>query len=496
MFNIKDMRRAGVPLVAIDTADPAATVRFCNEAINGKSNPIPLIAWDICNGLTAMNPAGKDVIKWYDPITMNLPEILKNLSGAVKPGTLAYFFNVQRFMDRDGVAQGLWNLRDSFKSCGATLVLIGPMIKLPPELTSDVIVISEPSPDAKVILGIVDRIVEAAGKAGAEIKGVNKPEVVGSLLGLASAFDVEQTLSLSFGKSGINIAECWERKIQRLRATTGAEITIKNPTFSDLAGCENVKSELNAFIGGRQKPGVVFFIDEIEKVFAGAGTDLSGVTTSLVGMFLSWTADKAAKGFLFPGVPGAGKTHTARCTAGQAKVPLVKAGDLKGSLVGESESKLRALLNAVDALAGDGAVLLLASCNWVDNIAPDLMARFQMGQFFYDFPDETERASLWKMFTEKLKLPKQKLPESDGWVGREIESACWRAWQYNRPLVDVAKNICPSAISQKSKLEALRRACSGRFLSASKPGLYQSREIEATSPGVPKTTDSRVMSFE
>lgn len=485
-----------MPLLGIETADPAATVRSCMATLNGKAEAIPIASWDIGKGLVGLNSAGVSAVSWYDPLTMALPDILKGMADMPK-GSLVFLHNIQRFFDRDGVAQGLWNLRDTFKASGSTVVLVGPSLKLPPELTSDVIILSEKAPSRDEVLEIVDRILTAAGKAGADVAKVDKPAVTGALLGLASAFDIEQTLSLSIGKTGVDVPACWERKIQRLKATTGAEITINNPTFDALAGCENVKSELKAFIGGRQKPGVILFIDEIEKVFAGAGTDLSGVSTNLVGMFLSWTADRSARGFLFPGVPGAGKTHTSRCTAGEAKVPLVKAGDLKGSLVGESEGKLRALLNAVDALAGDGSVLLLASCNWVDSLSPDVMARFTMGQFFYDFPDAKERESLWKMFTRKLELPKQDLPESDGWVGREIESCCWRSWQYNRPLVDVAKNICPSAISQKQKLEALRKACSGRFLSASKPGLYQARDIKAPVPtSVEVRAEGRAMSFD
>jgi hypothetical protein len=490
-MNIKDIRRAGVPLFAIESQDPAATMKAALAAVNGKAESIPIAQWDMTNGLRGVNSAGETAISWYDPLAMNLPEILKGLQG-MPQDSIVFMHNLNRFWERDGVAQGVWCLRDAFKASHCTLVLLGANAKLPAELQSDVVVSTEPPPSREEVDGIVTKILASAGKAGAKVEQTDRGAVSGALLGLGSAFDVEQTLSLSIGKSGVDVPSCWERKIKRLKATTGAEITINNPTFKDLAGCANVKSEISGFINGRQKPGVVLFMDEIEKLFAGAGTDLSGVSTNLVGMFLTWTAERKAKGFLLPGVPGAGKTWTATCTAGEAKVPLFKLADMKASLVGESEGKLRSALAAVDALAGDGSVLMVASCNWVDNISPDIMARFTMGQFFYDFPTTEERGALWKLFMRKLELPDQEIPSSDGWVGREIESCCWRAWQYQRPLVEVARNICPSSISQKTKLEALRKACSGRFLSAATPGLYQAREISTPLPA----SGDRVLKFD
>lgn len=497
---LKAIRRAGVPLAAFESADAAATVRGCISALNGKASAargeeaLPLIQWDIARGLAGLNKPGKAAIKWYDPLSHPLPEILKNLADSVPDRGVVFLLNVHRFFDRDGVTQGLWNLRDAFKASGATCVLVSPMpIKLPAELSSDVVVVSEPAPDAAEVDGIVDRIVTDAKKAGANVDTADKGKVRDSLLGLQSAFDVEQTLSLSLSKEGVDVPGCWDRKIKRLRSSTGAEISINNPTFDALAGCENVKSELRAFINGRQRPGVVLFMDEVEKLFAGAGTDLSGVSTNLVGIFLTWTAERRAKGFLLPGVPGAGKTWTAHCTAGEAGIPLFKLADMKASLVGESEGKLRAALSAVDALAGDGSVLMIASCNWVDTLAPDIMARFTMGQFFYDFPDAKEREALWKMYVRKLELPDTEFPASEGWVGREIESCCWRAWQYDKPLKDVAANICPSAVSQRAKLDALRKSCSGRFLSASKPGLFEAVDVK---PPIPGGESKRALSFD
>lgn len=482
---IKQIRQSAVPLVSIETSDPAQAVRACVASLNGKSDGVPIVEWDIVRGFVGRNKIGADWLKdWYDPMAMQLPEALGKVAETVPSGLMVFMHNVQRVLERDGVAQGIWLCRDAFKGQGATLVLLGTGIKLPGELGSDVVVLNEPAPDRKRIEEIVEGIVKDARKAGANIpEDYDKANIAGAALGLLSEFDVEQSLSLSVSKSGIDPKNVWKRKIERLKAITGAEITIDNPDFSAVAGCENVKSEIRGFIEGRQRPGVVLFADEIEKLFAGAGTDLSGVSTNLVGQFLTWTAERKARGFLLAGVPGAGKTWTATCAAGEAKVPFIKIADIKGSLVGESEAKLRAILKAADALAGDGSVLLIASCNWIDTLSPDVMARFTMGTFFYDFPGDDELAALWAMYIAKFDLAGHAVPESRGWVGREIEVACWRAWQYRRKLRDVAQNIVPSCVAQKAKLEALRKACSGRFLSASQPGVYEARDFNRAATG-------------
>ncbi len=471
---IKAIRRAAVPIVAVETSDPAATVAGIKNALNGQASAFALVSWDIVGNLQGINSKGREAIQGYDPLTMQLPDILAFLAAKDTKDLLVFIHNTQNILARDGVTQGIWACRDAFKKRRCTLVLLAPSLKLPPELANDVIVIREPMPDREQITVVVDDMVKQAKTAGAAIgDDYPKDRVIDGLKGLGSLFDVEQTLALSIDAKGLDIPGVWQRKVDRLRATTGMEILIENPAFDALAGCNNVKAELTAFINGRMRPGCVVFMDEIEKAFGGAGTDSSGVATNMLGQWLSWTQDNSVRGFLLAGVPGAGKTWTGRTAAGEAKVPFCKLSmaDLKGRWVGQSEQQLRSALDAVTALAGDGSILMIASANWIDQLTPDIMGRFTMGTFFYDFPSDEERSALWRMYISKHGLADSP-PPSAGWVGREIENCCWRSWQTRRSLADVSQNIAPSCISQKAKLQELRKACSGRFLSADRPGLF------------------------
>jgi hypothetical protein len=160
---LKAVRRAGVPLVAYETPDPAATIAGCIAALNGRKKgeeDWPMISWDIVRGLIGLNKPGQEAIGWYDPLAMQLPEILKGLQD-VPGGSIVFLHQITRFFERDGVLQGLWLLRDAFKGKqprAATCVMLGASFKLPAELQHDVVIISEPLPDETGLAEITDRL--------------------------------------------------------------------------------------------------------------------------------------------------------------------------------------------------------------------------------------------------------------------------------------------------------------------------------------------------
>lgn len=501
---LRDMRKVGVPLVAWESFDPAATIESCKRALNGKAGDgaeaVPVLSWDMVRGLIGLNKLGQAAVGevGYEQGEA-LPSTLYKLR-TLKEFSLVFIHQSHKALEWEGVSQAVWLLRDEFKAKGSTLVLLWSGGKLPAELGHDVIEIRESAPTPAQIKAMAEGLLKPLEKQNPEFTW-EKEKTVEGLKGLLSMFDAEQTLALSVSLKGVNVPSIWERKIQRLKGSTGADITINNPNFSELSGCENIKSELRGFINGRARPGVVLFMDEIEKMFGGAGTDLSGTTTNMLGQWLTWTQEKRVRGFLLAGIPGGGKSWTGACAAGEAGVPFFKLNisETKGSLVGQSEQQMKQALAAVDAISG-GNVLLIASCNWVDQLTPDVMGRFTMGTYFYDFPSDGEREALIRQYFDKYKLPsdgeREAVACSKGWVGREIENACFKAWQFNRSFVDVASNIAPSCISQKEKLDKLRQSCSARFLSASVPGLYQYQVINGAGPAPMSKAEGRSMRLE
>jgi hypothetical protein len=63
--------------------------------------------------------------------------------------------------------------------------------------------------------------------------------------------------------------------------------------------------------------------DEIEKQFAGSGTDSSGSTGKVLGEFLTWIEDNKVICSLFLGVPGSSKSWITYCLGGEYKKPVI-----------------------------------------------------------------------------------------------------------------------------------------------------------------------------
>ena len=227
---------------------------------------------------------------------------------------------------------------------------------------------------------------------------------------------------------------------------------------------------------GVDPPRVVVFIDEIEKAFAGTGTDLSGVKTEMTGTILTYMQDHEADGIVFSGPPGAAKSAVAKATGGTAGIPTI-AFDLaamESSLVGASTERLRTALKIIDAVS-EGRMLFIATCNSIASLPPELRRRFTLGTFFFDLPTAEERATIWRIYLKKYEVSGD-LPNDEGWTGAEVKECCRKAYRLGMTLVEAARYIVPVSRSAAEQTKTLRLMASGKFLSASTPGVYQYEE--------------------
>ena len=473
---VKAARRGGTPLLAVRTADPASAMTLVSECLCAKSET-PVFAWDIMGGLAPHNKLAKEVVAQVfgeSAAATGPADALLTLhkSAAAKPfaDAVVFFQNPQRLWEQVDIVQGIWNLRDVFKVGGQMLVLITPPGSvLPVELQNDVMVIDEPLPSADDLRKIIPGLHESAELPPPESDVMD--HAVDALIGLA-AFPAEQALAMSLSKKGLDIGRLWERKRQAVEQAPGLTIWRGGETFSEIGGCESIKRFLTAVIQGRDAPRVVVFVDEIEKAFAGTGTDMSGVKTEMTGTMLTWMQDRGADGVLAIGPPGSAKSLTAKATGNTAGIPTV-AFDLsamQSSLVGGSGERLRAALQVVDAIS-QGKSLWIATCNSITSLPPELRRRFTLGTFFFDLPTPEEREAIWKIYLAKWNLTGEQ-PKDDGWTGAEIKECCRKAWRLNLSLRESAEYIVPVSRSAADQIESLRRLASGRFLSASHPGVY------------------------
>ena len=383
-MNIKEkivaLRRAGVPLVAIETADPAETAVTWREALQGFKEPAltwekcPALLWDTVRGGRPMNDAGLELGKGWEGVDSQDPaSFLAGGTNAQLPDNCIVFVsNAHRYLaSNEIVVQAIWNLRDAFKAKGSTVVLMGPIFKLPIELTNDVLVISEPLPTAIEVAKIVDDTV------GDAIKLDSKKKVVDALLGV-SAFAAEQTLALSCSRGRVDFEELLAQKRKMVQQTDGLSLAKPDPgAFDRLGGLASAKAYLRNIIGSKHRPiRCVGFLDEIEKLLAGTAGDLSGVSQDQLRVLLTEMQDNEIPGIILIGPSGTGKTALSRATASVSGAEFIQmdTGAMTGSLVGESQAKIRAAFKTFNAVS-QGRGMIVATCNKITALPPELRRR-------------------------------------------------------------------------------------------------------------------------
>ncbi|MCG8684055.1 MAG: AAA family ATPase, partial [Desulfobacterales bacterium] len=172
------------------------------------------------------------------------------------------------------------------------------------------------------------------------------------------------------------------------------------------------------------------------------------------------------KALLLIGVPGTGKSLSCKAAASILGWPLIRLdiSALKGSLVGESEEKMRQATATIDAFGkavvwleeldkvfsgikssgrSDGGttasmfahflvwmqetsspILVMATANDISSLPPEFMraGRFD-GLFFVDLPTEAERQDIIKIMNRRYgaEIPTDAVKTLKGWTGAEIE---------------------------------------------------------------------------
>ena len=230
----------------------------------------------------------------------------------------------------------------------------------------------------------------------------------------------------------------------------------------------------------------------------------------------------APRGVLLIGVPGCGKSLVAKTLARSWGMPLVSLdpGAIFGSFVGESEERLRRTLRAIESMspvvvwvdeiekgfaasasARDGGVgqrvlggflswlqerrghvFLVATCNDVESLPPELLRRGRFDEtFFVDLPGPVERDAILRLHLERRHRDPSSfdvaglVTSTEGFSGAELEGlivgALYRAFAAEKELDDgflreEADHTAPLSRTRAEDIVLLRAWSEGRAVAA------------------------------
>jgi hypothetical protein len=389
----------------------------------------PLFAWSTCDGLTDTRDG--TVQNTPDPI-----EVL-NLISEMTHQSVILLRDFHLFLEKPDpyLLRTLRNTLSRAKDHGLCLVILGCRLILPPELDREWVMCDFTLPEKRELGTILTNMVHSAGIPELSIEETEL--VLESATGL-TCLEAENAFALSIIEFGyLSSQRIGEEKAKSI-GKLGILEFVKNPEKIDnIGGLDLLKDWLfqrkNAF--GKQ-------------------AHEYGLPTP--------------KGLLIVGIPGTGKSLTAKATASIFARPLLKLdiGRLFGGLVGQSESNLRSAIRIAEAIApcvlwvdeiekgfhrtggaSDGGtsarvlglfltwmqektkpVFVVATANSIDKLPPEFLRKGRFDEIFnIDLPDQTEREAIWKIqIRNHGRSPDNYdldmlMIESEGLTGAEIE---------------------------------------------------------------------------
>lgn len=278
---------------------------------------------------------------------------------------------------------------------------------------------------------------------------------------------------------------------------------VKDRLFSDISGLERIKtSPRDAEVGGLD--GLQAWLDERQRLLQDPAIRES----------MSKRGLPPPRGVLLVGVPGCGKSISAKAIAARWKMPLYRLdfATVQGSYVGQSEKQLKDALTTAEQVSpcilwideiekglsgatggGDGGVstrmvgqflfwlqecrkyvFVVATANDVSQLPAELLRRGRFDEiFFVDLPNREERKTILRLHYSNYvgeemseQLLEQLVDISEGFTGADLESAMRDAGYYmqnhngmrmaDEAIYSMVANIIPLSKTNPEKIEAIR----------------------------------------
>ena len=410
-MDLSQYLKAGYPGLYIETHEPLRAISTL-ETATWQS-----FSWDCLQGI-AERDTGRITEDIIDPLGA-----IKWLGG--RSETVLFVQNFHHFFTSVEIIQGIQNSVPSWKASGCCLAMVGPPVRIPPEISNFFTILDFRLPSRDEL-----RLIQQ--ELGKSVDVEANDDAIDAALGLTE-FESETAFALSLVQEKKFCARVITgQKMQMIRRTGLMEFW--PPVPEDMVGGLDL---LKQYLRNRRK------------AFEPGNEHLP-----------------RPRALLLVGIPGTGKSLSCKAAASIFGWPLIRLdiSALKDSLVGESERKIRQATATIEAFgkavvwldeidkvfAGvkssgktDGGttsamfghfltwmqetespILVMATANNIRELPPEFLraGRFD-ALFFVDLPNAVERQEIIRIMNRKFNtyIQEELCSRLGGWTGAEIE---------------------------------------------------------------------------
>ena len=477
--------RARYTLIVLVTVEEERALRAVTAVCERLRRPC--LAWDLADGFEALHGWAQGLPSARDPLS-----VLEQVEKIDGDATVV----LKDFHDCWGNAQVKRKLRSAaqrLKFTRKSIVIVAPTRKLPDELRDEAVVVELPLPDSGELGEVIAGLTQIPD-VKVNLTPAGREKLGQAALGMTAA-QARRVIAEAIVRDGalddrhIDVVVAAKKEI--IRESEALEYYPVSETPDDVGGLGVLKQWLRLR----------------ERAFTQEARDY-GLP--------------APKGIALIGIPGTGKSLTAKMIGGLWRLPLLRldVGALFGSLVGEAEERTRRALQLAETVApcvvwidemekalahggGDsgtstrvfGTILtwmqektapcfVVGTANDVASLPPEVLRKGRFDEiFFLDLPTVEERAEILAVHLRK----RRRLPgdfdveglarRAEGYVGAEIEQAIVDAMYvgFNEDrefvtadILDALDRQVPLSTAQREIIGALREWLrEGRAQSAS-----------------------------
>jgi AAA+ superfamily predicted ATPase len=509
--------RAGYPMLYMVTAEEAraeaaivATAMYTRPDGSPMSGKQRIITWSATTGFFCEQDAkdskfnNKEAVSPVAAMTWLKGRTLKGASDQLVK-SIFIFRDLHAFFPTGEGIKTIRYLRDfyrDFQPSGNVLIVLSPVSRIPLEIQRDFQTIDFRLPNKAQVANIWSRLRDknkaTMQKANLLPSADDEERISDAAMGLTSqeatnAFSLAIIDSAS-GKGDIaNLV--LEEKAQAVKKSGILEYYTTNENIDSIGGLDNLKLWL-------KRRSTAFTVKAREYGLP------------------------QPRGALLVGIPGGGKSLSAKASAAIFKVPLIRfdIGRVFGGIVGQSEEQMRNALSTIDAIgpcvvwldemekafagasgsgSGDNGVtrrvfgafltwmqektspsFVMATANSIIGVPPELLRKGRFDENFYiGLPDELARGAIFKIQLAKVKRTHLKIDfaplveKSVQFTGAEIESGIkeglYLAFGRDRELTtdDILEGIStikPIVQTQEDEIRAMTKWAEDNAIDASR----------------------------